>query len=98
MFAVIVIEEAKLPGTATILLVVYTTIGLSVIAHGLSAVPLAGRYASWYESHPTDRQPVMESVPAPSLRARGERRSPVAEHGSVPGKQEDRVPISNGPR
>jgi NhaP-type Na+/H+ or K+/H+ antiporter len=71
VFAVIVVEEAHLPGAPTILATTYVTIGLSVIAHGISAAPLAGRYASWYESHPHDQRPGMESVPAPDHRTRG---------------------------
>jgi sodium/hydrogen antiporter len=64
VFAVLVVEEANLPHEATILNVVYVTIGLSVLAHGLSAAPLAARYAAWYESHPKERLPEMESVAA----------------------------------
>ena len=71
VFAVIVVEEAHLPGAQTILLTTYLTIGLSVLAHGLTAAPLAKRYARWYESHPRDRLPAMESVPAPDHRTRG---------------------------
>jgi sodium/hydrogen antiporter len=71
VFAVIVVQEANLPGTNTILVAAYTTIGLSVLAHGLSAAPLADRYARWYESHPHDRRPVMESIPVPAHRPRG---------------------------
>ncbi len=71
MFAVIVVEEAHLPGAETILLTTYVTIGLSVIAHGLTAAPLAERYARWYESHPRDTPPAMESVPTPDHRTRG---------------------------
>jgi NhaP-type Na+/H+ or K+/H+ antiporter len=71
VFAVIVVEEAHLPGAATILTTTYVTIGLSVIAHGITAAPLARRYARWYESHPDDRVPVMESVPTPHHRSRG---------------------------
>ncbi len=71
VFAVIVVEEAHLPGAATILTTTYVTIGLSVMAHGITAAPLARRYARWYESHPRDRAPVMESVPTPDHRARG---------------------------
>ena len=71
VFAVIVVEEAHLPGAETILLTTYLTIGLSVLAHGLTAAPLAERYARWYESHPRDRLPAMESVPAPDHRTRG---------------------------
>jgi NhaP-type Na+/H+ or K+/H+ antiporter len=37
-----------------ILTTTYLTIGLSVLAHGLTAAPLANRYASWYESHPRE--------------------------------------------
>jgi len=34
---------------------VYTTVGLSVLLHGLTAAPLAGRYAAWFESGSRDR-------------------------------------------
>jgi sodium/hydrogen antiporter len=71
VFAVIVVEQAHLPGAATILATTYLTIGLSVVAHGITAAPLAKRYARWYESHPRDRAPVMESVPTPDHRTRG---------------------------
>jgi sodium/hydrogen antiporter len=71
VFAVIVVEEAHLPGAQTILLTTYLAIGLSVLAHGLTAAPLAKRYARWYESHPRDRLPAMESVPTPDHRTRG---------------------------
>ncbi|MGZ6601680.1 MAG: cation:proton antiporter [Solirubrobacteraceae bacterium] len=76
VFAVIVVEEARLPGTETILLTTYLTIGLSVIAHGISAAPLAARYARWYESQPRERPP-MERIPAPEQRPRGARGTPV---------------------
>jgi hypothetical protein len=54
-----------------IVLAIYLTVGLSVFAHGLTASPLAGRYASWYERHPRDRPPPMESAPTDVTRARG---------------------------
>jgi sodium/hydrogen antiporter len=76
VFAVIVVEDARLPGTETILLAAYTTVGLSVFAHGISAAPLARRYARWYESH-SDTPPEMESLPAPEHGVRGPARSPV---------------------
>jgi len=47
------------------------TIGLSVVAHGITAAPLAKRYAGWYESHPRERLPAMESVGTPDHRTRG---------------------------
>ena len=71
VFAVLIVEEAQLPHTDTILLATYTTIGLSVLAHGLSAAPLARRYARWYEAHPHDRRPPMESTPVAAHRTRG---------------------------
>ncbi len=63
VFALIVVQESKLPQTPTILVVTYFTVGLSVLLHGLSAAPLAARYARWFESHPTDKRPSMESQP-----------------------------------
>ena len=48
VFAVIVVQESDLPHTNTILLTTYATVGLSVLAHGATASPLARRYASWY--------------------------------------------------
>jgi sodium/hydrogen antiporter len=71
VFAVLVLEDGTLPHTDTILLATYVTVGLSVLAHGLSAAPLARRYARWYEAHPHDRRPAMESRPAFPHRPRG---------------------------
>jgi len=64
---VIAVQEAHLPGANTILLTTYLTIGLSVLAHGITAAPLASRYADWYESHPGDHRPVMESTAAANI-------------------------------
>ena len=71
VFAVIVIEESQLPHEHLIALAIYATVGLSVLAHGLSAAPLANRYARWYERHPRDKAPPMESAPAEVSRGRG---------------------------
>jgi NhaP-type Na+/H+ or K+/H+ antiporter len=71
VFAVIVIEESDLPHERVIVLAIYLTVGLSVLAHGLTAAPLAGRYARWYESHPREEAPPMESGPAAVTRPRG---------------------------
>lgn len=71
VFAVIVVEESQLPQEHLITLVVYLTVGLSVFAHGLSAAPLARLYASWFESHPRDKAPPMESGPSEVTRVRG---------------------------
>ena len=71
VFAVILVEESQLPQEHLILLAIYLTVGLSVFAHGLTAAPLASRYAGWFESHPHDKRPPMEGAPADSQRARG---------------------------
>jgi NhaP-type Na+/H+ or K+/H+ antiporter len=71
VFALIVIEESHLPHENLIVLAIYVTVGLSVFAHGLSATPLANRYARWYEQHPRDKAPPMESAPAEVTRTRG---------------------------
>jgi sodium/hydrogen antiporter len=71
VFAVIVIEESQLPHEHTMVLAIYLTVGLSVFAHGLSASPLAKRYARWYQDHPRDKLPRMEGAPAEVTRLRG---------------------------
>jgi sodium/hydrogen antiporter len=81
VFAVITIQEAHLAGAETILLATYLAIGLSVLAHGVTAAPLASRYARWYEAHPPHRRPAMESVPAPDHRPRGVRGSQPTSRG-----------------
>lgn len=68
VFAVVVIQEADLPGASTILTAAYVTVGASVFAHGVSAAPLAERYARWCESHPPRRRRGTEGVPAPEPR------------------------------
>ena len=70
VFAAIVVQEADLPHANTILLTTYATVGLSVLAHGVTAAPLARRYASWFASHALDAMPAMESVPAGTHRWR----------------------------
>ena len=64
VFAVILIDESSLPHERTMLLAVVATIGLSVLAHGLSSRPLTDRYVRWYSSHPREQPPPMESVHA----------------------------------
>ena len=59
VFAVIIIEDSQLPHEHLIVLAVYLTVGLSVFAHGLTAAPLADRYADWFEHHPRNQAPPM---------------------------------------
>jgi len=71
VFALIVVEESQLPHEDLIVLAIYVTVGLSVFAHGITAAPLADRYARWYERHPRDKAPPMESAPTEVTRVRG---------------------------
>lgn len=52
VFALLIVEEGGLPGDETILTAAFVTVGLSVLGHGVSAAPLANRYAAWFEAHP----------------------------------------------
>jgi sodium/hydrogen antiporter len=70
VFAVIVVQESQLPHTDTILLVSYTTVGLSVLAHGLTAAPLVNRYARWYEATTGRAGSPMEGMPLTEPAAR----------------------------
>ena len=67
VFAVIVVEESRLPHERLIALTVYVTVGLSVFAHGLTAAPFAARYGRWRHGHPSTP---MEDEPAEVSRPR----------------------------
>jgi NhaP-type Na+/H+ or K+/H+ antiporter len=69
VFTVIVLEGADLPHASTAVVVVVFTIVLSIYAHGLTALPLTGRYAKWYAAHPRGAPP-MEAVEAEPQRWR----------------------------
>jgi NhaP-type Na+/H+ or K+/H+ antiporter len=71
VFAAIVIEESRLPHEHLLVQAIYLTVGLSLLTHGLSAAPLAGRYGRWYARHPKSDRPAMESTPTPMTRPRG---------------------------
>ena len=64
VFAVLTIETpGELPHEQTVLNAVFVTIGLSVLAHGLTAAPLARRYARWYTAHPRGVPEPIREVP-----------------------------------
>jgi NhaP-type Na+/H+ or K+/H+ antiporter len=53
VFAVLIVEESgTLPHEGLLLTTIYATVGLSVLVHGVSAAPLARRYAAWYSTRP----------------------------------------------
>jgi NhaP-type Na+/H+ or K+/H+ antiporter len=51
VFALLLVEGGGLPNDDLILVVTFVAVGLSVFAHGISAAPLAGRYADWFATH-----------------------------------------------
>ena len=71
VFAVILVEEANLANESVLLNTIFLTIGLSVLLHGVTATPLAARYAAWFAAHPRDAMPGFESAPAPVQRPHG---------------------------
>jgi NhaP-type Na+/H+ or K+/H+ antiporter len=66
VFGVVIVDAAGLPHTSTLIAIITVTVALSVFAHGMSASPLARRYASW---HAATASP-MESAPAHQQRWR----------------------------
>lgn len=85
VFAVIVVQEAQLPHTDTILLVSYTTVGLSVLAHGITAAPLVNRYAHWCQAVSHRAFPALEGAPLhPGRGPRGAFRGAGADPEAAP--------------
>ena len=64
VFAVILVEEASLAHESVLLDTIFLIVALSVLLHGVTATPLARRYASWFAAHPRTAVPAFESVPA----------------------------------
>ncbi len=50
VFALLLLEGDELPGQGIVLTTVFVTVGLSVLLHGVSAAPLASRYADWHDA------------------------------------------------
>ncbi len=71
VFAVILVEDADLANESVLLNTIFLTIGLSVLLHGVTATPLAGRYAAWFAAHPREAPLAFESAPAPDQRPHG---------------------------
>jgi NhaP-type Na+/H+ or K+/H+ antiporter len=70
VFAVLATEDGPLPHLNTVLDVIALTVALSVVAHGVTAAPLARRYGAWFARHPREAPPEMESRPAHHVRWR----------------------------
>jgi NhaP-type Na+/H+ or K+/H+ antiporter len=79
VFALLLVEaDAKLPNEDVILTTAFVTIGLSVLLHGVTAAPLARRYAGWFAAHPTPERLRVEAGAVPELRWRHRREPPVS--------------------
>jgi NhaP-type Na+/H+ or K+/H+ antiporter len=53
VFTILIVEEhTDLPHQDLLVTTAIVTVGLSVLAHGLTAAPLANRYAGWANRHP----------------------------------------------
>ncbi len=67
LFALFLIEE-QLPIGPRLLAIVSLTALLSVVLHGVTAVPLAGRFGTWVHGRLADDEPEMEEVPEMPIR------------------------------
>ena len=70
VFTLMLAEDGGVTNAGTIMVAAFATVGLSVLLHGVSAAPLAARYATWFAAHPAGREPDAESAPAPEIRWR----------------------------
>jgi sodium/hydrogen antiporter len=73
VFVLLLVEEGSLAESALLQTVVSITVALSVLAHGLTAYPLAGAYASWFAGHAKDHATMSESTAVTAVRQRAER-------------------------
>jgi NhaP-type Na+/H+ or K+/H+ antiporter len=76
VFALLLLEEDNaLPNQGLILTAVFVTVGLSVLAHGATAAPLATRYADWLDARSARSEAAPESDASADVRWRLERES-----------------------
>ncbi len=68
VFAVYVLDAAGLAHADLVVTVAMTTVLMSVVAHGVSAVPLVNRYADWYVAQ--RKESLMETVSVEQHRTR----------------------------
>ena len=62
VFSILILEQPRpLPHQDVLMTTALVTIGLSALAHGLTAAPLAERYASWFRGHPRPETLRLES-------------------------------------
>ncbi|WP_432936996.1 cation:proton antiporter [Kribbella sp. CA-253562] len=68
VFVLLLVEQTDLPERPLMLTVVTWTVALSVLAHGLTALPGADRYADWYTARTENHPSMPETAPAASQR------------------------------
>jgi NhaP-type Na+/H+ or K+/H+ antiporter len=68
VFALMIEEDGGVAHAETLMTAAFVTVGLSVVLHGVTAAPLADRYADWFASHADER--TAETGPAPDVRWR----------------------------
>lgn len=74
VFALLLLEEeSALPNQGLILTTVFITVGLSVLAHGATAAPLATRYGDWLDARSARSETAPESDASADVRWRLER-------------------------
>ena len=77
VFALLLLEEeSMLPNQELILTTVFVTVGLSVLAHGATAAPLATRYADWLDARSARDDAAPESDASADVRWRLEHEPP----------------------
>lgn len=77
VFALLLVEEqAGLPNQELVLTTAFVTVGLSVLAHGATAAPLATRYADWLDARSARDEAAPESDVSADVRWRLEREAP----------------------
>ncbi|MEG3630538.1 cation:proton antiporter [Streptomyces poriticola] len=64
VLGLLVVEE-QVPGTETLGEVVAVTVALSVLLHGVTAFPLAGRYGRWHARSTASGRELREGAPVP---------------------------------
>jgi len=70
VFALMLEEDGGVTHAEQVMTAVFVTVGLSVLLHGLTAAPLAERYAGWFATQRTKVKPSAEARPAPEIRWR----------------------------
>ena len=71
VFALLLLEEeSALPNQDVILTTAFVTVGLSVLAHGVTAAPLSTRYADWLDARSVRSNAAPESDDSADVRWR----------------------------